>query len=188
MVVLFTCPKCHHPMDASSDVNGEFLSCPNCKSRMAIPAAAPPVPPPIPTTPAVILPNAVTPPALKTVKARPAAGRTDHPLLDVLFRTGACVAVGIIGFWYPIWLGREFDGSEDSRMGVVFLVSLPAILGFAILATGDITRNAMQACGPRRGLGRALAGVALVLCWAPILYLGYAILRVVIMLLGLAKA
>lgn len=97
-------------------------------------------------------------------------------MVDVAFRTMACVAVGVIGLWYPLWVDRKNDESADSRIGMIFLWSLPMILAFAIWATSGLVTNRLRVVGARRGIGLSLVAAIIVVCWSPIAYVGFGIL------------
>lgn len=106
----------------------------------------------------------------------PDENKGQNPLVDALFRAVACIAIGVIGFWYPLWADRKNDESADSRIGMLFLWSLPIILGFAIWVTAGLAANGFKVLGCRRGLGLALVTAAIAVCWSPILYVGFGIL------------
>jgi hypothetical protein len=98
------------------------------------------------------------------------------PLHDFLFRAGACIAVGLIGFWYPVWVDRKNDESADSRVGFLLLGSLPFILGFALWATAGLANHTLKVFASRRGFGLGLVAGLLAACWSPILYICLGIL------------
>jgi len=104
---------------------------------------------------------------------------------DVLFRVIACVVVGVIGYWYPLWSDyRHFPNDPDSRIGMVFAFSFPFIFIFTLwawLGVRDFSRRLNQ-----RARLPLVAGVV-VLCGAPLLVMGsgivFGIIQVIIYLL-----
>ena len=92
--------------------------------------------------------------------------------------------MGVAGFWYPFWRDSQFAAFErqnhvdlDSRMGFLYMFSLPIILVFAILATFSLARAFWGGSETRRwgriALALALAG----LCWSPVAFVGIGIIR-----------
>jgi hypothetical protein len=103
--------------------------------------------------------------------------KRQNPILDIVFRTVACVAVGVIGFWYPLWVDRNSDESTDSRIGMLFCWSLPMILGFALWATAGLLASGRGLPGPRRRAWFALVAGTVALYWSPIVYVGFGMAR-----------
>lgn len=110
--------------------------------------------------------------------------RERKQLLDALLRSVAAVAIGVAGFWYPFWRDSQFAAFEkrehvdlDTRMGFLYLFSLPIIVIFATLATISLARAYRSM--PRSGRwGRlTLVMVLAALCWSPVAYVGFGIVE-----------
>jgi len=54
-------------------------------------------------------------------------------------RTVISVCVGVVGYCFPLWWDRKY-AEPDSRIGMLFLWSLPIIVIYATLATGSLVR------------------------------------------------
>jgi hypothetical protein len=93
-------------------------------------------------------------------------------LKDALVRTGVCILIGIIGFWYPIWYGWTLGEPQvDSRAGVILVWTLPIIFGYALSSTLTF-RGAYRLTPATNRLKRSLTIPALaVLCWLPFLWI-----------------
>jgi hypothetical protein len=91
---------------------------------------------------------------------------------DALIRTGVCIFLGILGFWYPFWYAGRLGGPEvDSRAGVVFVWTLLIIFGYTLYSTLTF-RGAYRLTPVTNRLKRSLAIPALaVLCWLPFLWI-----------------
>jgi len=107
-----------------------------------------------------------------------------NQLFDALLRSAAAVAIGVAGFWYPLWRDSQFAAFEkrehvdlDTRMGFLYLFSLPIILIFATLASISLARAFRSV--PRSGRwGRlTLVLVLAALCWSPVAYVGFRIVQ-----------
>ncbi len=99
-----------------------------------------------------------------------------NQLIDAFFWSVAAIAIGVAGFWYPLWRDSQFAAFErqnhvdlDTRMGFLYMFSLPVILIFAILATISLGRSYWSASGWTRV---ALLLVLAVLCWSPLIFIG----------------
>jgi hypothetical protein len=100
--------------------------------------------------------------------------------VDAFFRSAAAVAIGVAGFWYPQWCDSQYAAFErhnhvdlDSRMGFLYMFSLPIILVFAMLATFSLAR-AFWGGSPSRRWGRIALGLVLAgLCWSPVAFVGF---------------
>jgi hypothetical protein len=119
----------------------------------------------------------MTAPPLNIARTRQGPPST---LVDALFRSAAAIAIGVAGFWYPFWCDRQFAAFErsnhvdlDTRMGFLYLFSLPIILVFAILATFSLAR-AFWGPPPSRGRGHIVLALVLAgLCWSPLALVGF---------------
>jgi hypothetical protein len=96
--------------------------------------------------------------------------------MEAFIRTVISVSVGVVGYWFPLWWDRKY-AEPDSRIGMLFLWSLPIILIYAVLATGSLVRAYHYAPSSRR-LPRVVLLVALVgLCWSPVAIAAFGILK-----------
>ena len=107
-----------------------------------------------------------------------------NQLVDALVRSVAAVAIGVAGFWYPLWCDRHFAAFErhnhvdlDTRMGGLYLFSLPIILVFAILATISLARAYRSVARSGRWGRLTLVLVLATLCWSPVAYVGFGIVQ-----------
>lgn len=65
------------------------------------------------------------------------------PLVDAVTRASFCIVVEGIGFWYPIWVERQL-GTTDSRIGLIYIWSLPIIFAYVFYSTIFILRDFRQ--------------------------------------------
>src|SRR4029077_18858785 len=91
---------------------------------------------------------------------------------DAVVRTGVCVTLGIIGFWYPCWYDWQLGGPQvDSRAGMVLVWPLPIIFSYALYSTLAL-RGAYRLTPVTNRLKRSLGIPALaLLCWLPFLWI-----------------
>lgn len=86
---------------------------------------------------------------------------------DFRLRSIAAILIGVVGFWGPLWYDSRLPLYGDSRLGMVFILTLPFIFMAALWATISFK----WAFRPRY-----LSVVLLLMAWSPILYVGIAIL------------
>jgi hypothetical protein len=100
---------------------------------------------------------------------------------EILFRALACVAVGAVGFWYPLWVVLRMAHGADDRSGFVFVYGLFAILFVALWTTFGIRRLSTGISGPLRFSVMVIVAI----CWAPFGFMAIMIARMfVLSLLG----
>lgn len=95
-----------------------------------------------------------------------------EPYKDAVIRTGVCVLLGIVGFWYPCWYDWRLGGSQvDSQAGFVLNWTLPIIFGYALYSTLTF-RRAYRLTPVTNRLKRSFTIPSLaLLCWLPFLWI-----------------
>lgn len=101
----------------------------------------------------------------------PDTGQYKRPCFnDALIRTGVCILLGVIGFWYPIWYGWKLGEPQvDSRAGMVLGWTLPIIFSYALLSTLS-SRSAYRLTPVTNRLKRSFTIALALLCWLPFLW------------------
>jgi hypothetical protein len=94
---------------------------------------------------------------------------------DFQLRSLSAVVIGAVGFWGPLWYDSRIPAELDSRLGTVFIFTLPPIIAAAAWAT--------SACR-RAHRPHLLSAALLVIVWSPVLFFG---LRIIGGLLSLAS-
>ena len=88
---------------------------------------------------------------------------------DFWLRCFFAIVIGVVGFWWPEWYASRIPPELDSRVGIVFIYTLPFIVGAGAWATLSFKR----AYRPRYvSLG------LLLLVWSPALIMGARILMI----------
>src|SRR5579864_1829034 len=78
-------------------------------------------------------------------------------------RSLSAIAIGTVGFWAPLWYDSRLPSASDSRLGLVFIFTLPFIIAAAAWATSAFTRAHRP---------HFLSAALLVMVWAPVLFFG----------------
>jgi hypothetical protein len=105
------------------------------------------------------------------MQAPPVISPNDHTRAkDFRLRSLSAIVIGTVGFWWPFWYDSRFPPEIDSRLGMVFIFTLPFILAAAVWATYDF-RLAHRP--------RYLSATLLLLAWSPLLFVGLGIIRAV---------
>jgi hypothetical protein len=93
---------------------------------------------------------------------------------DLFIRCTLAVVIGVVGFWWPVWYEWHLPENSDSRLGVVFIFTLPIILAAAIWASVSF-RGA-------HGFRYLFRGLLLIV-WSPIILAAFTAARIIVHLI-----
>ena len=91
------------------------------------------------------------------------AAQKSTRMRDFHIRCVFAVIIGIVGYWYPEWYASRIPPELDSRVGIVFIHTLPFIFAAAAWATASFKWEYRP---------RSVSAGLLLLVWAPVLIFG----------------
>jgi hypothetical protein len=104
----------------------------------------------------------------------------DRHLREGLIRAVCCLAVGVVGFWYPVF-SSYLRSDPDSRVGLVFLFSFTFIPATAYWASDSLYQAYRGAEHNARARRLAVLVCLGCLCWLPtIAWCSLAIVKLVL--------